>query len=234
MIVKLTKTLFFYFLKYTKLSRLQWHDLRDVKPVSRSFGIERGKPIDRFYIEKFLGANKHLIKGKVLEVGETRYIKQFGTGVESADVLHVEKRMNATLVADLTKLDTLPQNKFDCFIATQVLNFIFDFQKAIEGSYYLLRPGGVMLATVACISRISPYDVVRWGHFWGFYPQGIERAFKNVFGEANVTVQVYGNSLSAICFIKGIAVEELKVEELDYLDADYPVSISIIARKPSV
>ena len=95
----------------------------------------------------------------------------------------------------------------------------------------MLKPGGVVLATVAGISQVSRYDADRWGHFWSFYPQGIELAFKKVFGDENVEMQAFGNSLAAISFLKGIAQEELSKEELDFYDPDYPVSITICARK---
>jgi SAM-dependent methyltransferase len=218
-------------LNKTRISRLKWHDLRRTQPVSRVFGTDRGTPIDRFYIEKFLGDNRNYIRGKVLEIAESRYSKQFGTGVISFEILHVEQRSHITIVGDLTKPETLPGNTIDCFICTQVLNFIYDFHKAIEGAYHLLKPGGVMLASVSGISQVSTYDAERWGHFWSFYPQGIERAFKDVFGEQNVEVKTYGNSLSAISFIKGIAHQELTQAELDFQDPDYPVSIAIVARK---
>ena len=214
-----------------RISRLKWHDLRSTQPVSRVFGTDRGTPIDRFYIEKFLSENQNFINGKVLEIAESRYSKRFGKNVTSYEVLHVEQKSNATIVGDLTKPETLPENLVDCFICTQVLNFIFDFHKAIQGAYHLLKPNGVVLATVGGISQLSAYDADRWGHFWSFYPQGIERAFKNIFGEQNVEVKVYGNSLSAISFIKGIAHQELTHEELNFHDPNFPVSITIVARK---
>ena len=213
------------------ISRLRWHDLRDVRPVSVEFGFDRGTPIDRYYIEKFLSNNKSLIKGKVLEVAESHYSKKFGTDVSSFEVLHIEKTSNATIIGDLTKPDTLPTNAVDCFVCTQVFNFIFDFQRAIEGAYQLLRPNGVLLATVSGISQISRFDADRWGHYWSFYPQGIAKSMSNVFGEKNVEVTNYGNSLTAISFLKGVAMEELTSHELDFVDKDYPVSICIVARK---
>lgn len=216
-----------------RISRLKWHDLRSTQPVSRIFGTDRGAPIDRFYIEKFLNENRNYIKGSVLEIAESRYSRQFGNGVVTYEILHVEPKENATIVGDLTNPQTLPASKIDCFICTQVLNFIYDFNKAIEGAHHLLKPGGVILATVGGISPVSMYDSERWGHFWSFYPQGIERAFKDVFGEDNVQVSVYGNSLTAISFVKGIAHQELTLQELDYKDPDYPVSITIVARKNS-
>jgi ribosomal protein S17 len=214
-------------------TRLEWHDLKNIEPVSRLFGLDRGTPIDRYYIGSFLAEKSAYIKGRVVEVADNFYSKKYGTGVTSYEVLHVEKRSNATIVGDLSKKETLPISIIDCFICTQVLNFIFDFQGATDGAYQMLKPGGVMLTTVGAISQISRYDADRWGHYWSFYPQGIARAFEKVFGSKNVEVNSFGNSLSAISFIEGISSEELKKDELDFNDKDYPVTISILARKNS-
>jgi hypothetical protein len=213
------------------ISRLKWHDLRDIHPVSREFGFDRGNPIDRYYIEKFLNLHRSSISGKVLEVAESHYSKKFGSQVTSFEILHVEKTPEATIVGDLSKPESLPTGAVDCFVCTQVFNFIFDFQRAIEGAYQLLNPGGVLLATVSGISQISRFDADRWGHYWSFYPQGITKSVKNVFGDRHVDVTIYGNSLTAVAFLKGIAMEELTTEELDFVDPDYPVSICIVARK---
>lgn len=214
-------------------TRLEWHDLKNTEPVSRLFGLDRGTPIDRYYINKFLAEKRIFIKGTVLEVADNFYSKKYGTGVTSYEVLHVENRSNATIVGDLSRKETLPVNTIDCFICTQVLNFIYDFQKAIEGAFQMLKPGGIMLATVGAISQISRFDADRWGHYWSFYPQGIAKAFERVFGSENVEVIPYGNSLSAISFIEGLAAEELKKSQLDFNDQDYPVTITIFARKES-
>jgi hypothetical protein len=218
-------------LSFLRISRLKWHDLKSVEPVSRTFGLDRGTPIDRYYIEAFLNSQRELITGHVLEIAESRYSKEFGHNISSFEVLHVQSHPKATIVGDLTQPSTLPADRIDCFICTQVFNFIFDFERAIEGAYHVLKPGGVLLATVAGISQVSRYDADRWGHFWSFYPQGIQRSFENVFGKENVKVTSYGNSLSAIAFLKGLACDELSADELDYYDRDYPVSISIVAKK---
>ena len=44
-------------------------------------------------------------------------------------------------------------------------------------------------------------------------------------------VKVYGNSLTAISFVKGIAYQELSLAELEFQDPNYPVSIAIVACK---
>ncbi|NJM25756.1 MAG: class I SAM-dependent methyltransferase [Bacteroidia bacterium] len=214
-----------------RISRLRWHDLRDVRPVSNKFGFDRGTPIDRYYIQQFLAANRDHIRGTVLEVADSGFSKKYGTDVTAYEVLHVEPHKGATIIGDLSKHNELPAAVADCFICTQVLNFIYPFNAAIEGAFKLLKPGGVMLTTVGGISQVSRFDADRWGHFWSFYPQGIDRAFKAVFGDDNVRTAQHGNSLSAISFIKGIAAEELSNAELDFFDADYPVTITIIATK---
>ena len=57
-----------------KSKKINWNDLRSVKPISNDFGWSRGKPIDRFYIEEFLNRNKELIKGDCGEISEKRYL----------------------------------------------------------------------------------------------------------------------------------------------------------------
>ncbi len=210
---------------------LSWHNLRSTEPVQRNFGHYRGTSIDRFYIEEFLITNQSLIKGNVLEIAENTYSKKFGGNVASFEVLHYDsKNNNVTIVGDLTKTETLPENRIDCFICTQTLNFIYDFKAAIKGSFHLLKPGGVMLCTVAGLCQVSRYDMDRWGDYWRFTTKSIQQSFEEVFGN-NVKVTAYGNVLSATALLQGITVEELTTEELLFCDDDYQVVITIVATK---
>lgn len=210
----------------------KWHNLKSVTPVSKIFGLDRGMAIDRYYIETFLSQNASSIKGKVLEISDSAYSKKFGHNITSFEVLHYDdKNPLATIVGDLTKKSTLPENKIDCFICTQTFQFIYNFKEAIEGSHYLLKEGGVLLATVAGISQISRYDMERWGDYWRFTSFSATKAFEEVFGKGNVKVDHFGNVLSTIAFLEGFSAEELSREELDYRDNDYQMLISIAARK---
>ena len=56
---------------------VDWGNLRSTQPVSKIFGIDRGKGIERYYIEQFLEKNKNHIQGNVLEVGENTYTKKY-------------------------------------------------------------------------------------------------------------------------------------------------------------
>ncbi len=209
-----------------------WYNLRNLKPISKVFGFDRGTPIDRVYIEDFLNKNKGFIKGTVCEIAEDTYSRKFGMNVEKFEILHYTKdNPKATIVGDLTVINSLPDNTIDCFILTQTLNFIYDFKSAIKGLRHILKTGGVALVTVAGISQISRYDMERWGDFWRFTDLSIKKAFEEVFGSHNVMVETYGNVLAATAFLHGISAEELTKEELYYRDNDYQIIIGIKAVK---
>jgi hypothetical protein len=203
------------------------------KPISRQFGFDRGTPIDRYYIDTFLQKNNKCIKGKVLEVAENTYSKRFGSNVTSYEILHYDNsNKNATIIGDLTKPDTLPENTIDCFICTQTLNFIYDVQNAITGCYKLLCAKGVLLATVSGLSQISRYDMDRWGDYWRFTDLSIRKLFESVFDKNNIEVTPYGNLFCANALLQGLAVEDLPNKHLlAKHDNDYQVIICIKAIK---
>ncbi len=213
---------------------IRWDNLRRLTPISRVFGLDRGKPIDRYYIEKFLSYYGTDIRKNVLEVGDNVYTCLFGgCHVTKSDVLHaVAGNTQATIVADLTSAPQIPSNTFDTVICTQTLSFIFDVKSAITTLYRILKPGGNALITIPGISQISRYDMNRWGDYWRFTTLSAKRLFEEVFPPENVEVQAYGNVLTAVAFLHGLAAEELKKEELDYHDPDYEVLITVRAVKP--
>jgi hypothetical protein len=73
------------------------------EPVSRTFGFERGKPVDRWYIERFLAEHSADVRGRVLEVAESTYTGWYGgEDVTASDVLYAaEGNPDATVVGDL-------------------------------------------------------------------------------------------------------------------------------------
>ena len=202
--------------------------LRRVTPISRTFGFDRGQPIDRFYIERFLAAQAIDIRGTVLEIGDNTYTLKFGRDrVMTSDVLHVGTgHPGATIVADLANADGMSSDTFDCIICTQTLQFIFGVRRAMGTLHRLLKPGGVVLMTVPGISQISRFDMDRWGEYWRFTTLSTRRLCEEVFPPANVSVEAHGNVLTAIAFLHGLASEELRPEELDHHDADYELLIT--------
>lgn len=214
-----------------KLKPVKWKNLRNLTPISPVFGLDRGTPIDRVYIDDFIKKNKHLVTGRVCEIAERIYSERYGGDIEKIDILNYVANENASIVGDLTKFNTLPSNCIDCFILTQTLNFIYDYRKAIEGIHYMLADNGVALITVAGISQVSRYDMDRWGDYWRFTDLSIKCVFSEVFGGDNIEVNVYGNVLAATSFMQGISAEELTFQELFFKDPDFQVTIVVKAIK---
>ena len=86
--------------------------------------------------------------------------------------------------------------------------------------------------TLSGVNRISRYDMDRWGEYWRFTSLSASRLFEEAFPPSRVTVQGYGNVLAAVAFLHGLAVTELRQEELDYCDPDYDILITVRAVKP--
>jgi hypothetical protein len=205
--------------------------LLPAEPVSRQFGSERGRPIDRWYIERFLKANAADVRGRVLEVAEPTYTQWYGgDDVTSSDVLYAaEGNPEATLVGDLVSGSGLAEQNWDCFICTQTLQFIADTKAAVAGTRRLLAPGGVLLATVPGISQISTVDDEAWGDWWRFNERGTRLLFEAEYGAENVTVERHGNVQAAAAFLYGMAAEDLETAELEREDPDYHMIICVRA-----
>lgn len=208
--------------------------LRRKKPISKDWGFDRGRPIDRYYIENFLLANSKDIKGNVLEIGDDKYTRCFGGDkVTRSDVLHVaQNNEGVTIIGDLADAENIPSGRFDCFILTQTLQLIYDLDAAAKTIHRILKPGGILLATVPGISKISRYDMDHWGYYWSFTSGTVRKLFGKYFPEENLSIQSFGNVLAASAFLYGLADSEIRKSKLDYKDPDYEVVITLRAQKP--
>jgi len=206
-------------------------DLGRLTPISGEWGFDRGTPIDRHYIEEFLGRHADDIAGDVLEVDAPTYTERFGGDrVRRADVLHVEdRRPGVTIVGDLTRPGDFEPARFDCVILTQTLQFIPDPGAAIRTVHRILRPGGVVLATFPGITRISREDMDRWGCYYSFTSRSAGLLFADVFGAPNVSVDAVGNVLSAAAFLYGLAAEDLAPADLAHRDPDFELLVRVRA-----
>ena len=90
--------------------------------------------------------------------------------------------------------------------------------------------GGVLLLTVPGISQIDHQDW-RESWYWSFTTLSARRLFADSFPEGEVTVEAHGNVFTAVSFLHGLALEELRQEELDYQDPDFQVTITVRAQK---
>ena len=215
------------------LGRVRWGNLRRVEPLSRHFGAERGTPVDRYYIEGFLARHATDVRGRVLEVKDAAYTRQFGGArVSRSDVLDIDAtNADATIVADLADGAAIPSDAFDCIILTQVLQLVFDVPAAVRTLYRALRPGGVLLLTVPGISQLH-YEALGHTWHWSFTEASVRRLLTTCFPPDAVSVTPHGNVLAAAALLYGVVLEEVERGELDRRDPDYQVTLAARAVKP--
>jgi SAM-dependent methyltransferase len=203
--------------------------LRRTAPLSQSWGRDRGSPVDRFYIARFVEQHRRDIHGHVLEIRQNTYADRYGSEIRRCDVIDIDRaNRRATIVADLTAADAIQPNQFDCFILTQMLQFVYDYQAVVAHAHRLLRPGGTLLATMPAISRI---DRRLASDYWRFTVASCSALFGDIFGTEQIQVYSYGNVLAAIAFLAGMAQEELSYNELIAHDDHFPVIIAVRAIK---
>lgn len=215
---------------------VEFGDFLRLQPISRSWGYDRGQPIDRLYIETFLQQYASDIRGRVLEAGDSAYTLRFGgERVIARDILHVDaKAPGATMIADLGDADHIQSELFDCVILTQTLQYVFNLGAAMKTLQRILKPGGVLLLTVPGIGQL---DHDRWSEvrYWSFTVTGLRRLLSAEFPSAAVQVQGRGNVLSAIAFLQGLAQEDIPSREyLSVDDPHYPLTILARAAKPAL
>ena len=215
------------------LRSVDFGDLRRTEPISNVFGLDRGTPVDCYFIEGFLARNSELISGRVLEIADATYTKRFGgRRVTQSDILHLTgEGGRATIIADLTHAPEIADGSFDCIILTQTLQFTFRMQDMVSEIHRILTPGGCVLCTVPGISQISRYDMERWGDYWRLTTLSARELFETSFEPGMVEVTAHGNVLAATAFLYGLAAAELTREELDAQDDDYQLIVAIKAMK---
>jgi SAM-dependent methyltransferase len=211
-----------------------WGDFARLEPFSDVWGMDRGRCIDRFYIEGFLAQNAADIRGHVLEVNDPGYATEFGRGaVTRIDVIDIEPtNPRATIVADLRRVHSVPSETFDCIILTQTLHMIYEAEQVLAECVRLLRPSGLLLATLPCASRLSPEQGLD-GDFWRFTPRSALTLFRKAFPDEALSVKAHGNQTVNLAFLYGLACHEIEPAAFDRLD-DTPLIITVRAQKAPV
>jgi SAM-dependent methyltransferase len=200
-------------------------------PLSNYYGIDRGIPLDRFYIEDFLENNKAFIRGICLEIQDRVYTERFGKdGIVASHVLDFDKKNDkADIFADLRKIPEVKDNTYDCIILTQVLQFIDEPNSVISECFRILKPGGIVLATLPTVSRIDLTAGIE-NDFWRFTKAGAKTLFGKVpFSET--IVESRGNCRAGLYFLAGVAWEETSKGVLETEDESFPVIVTVRARK---
>lgn len=206
---------------------------RRLGPLSPFYGFDRGSPIDRHYIERFLLQNRESIRGACLEVKSDAYTHRYGgERVTRRDVLDIDRSNSAaTIHGDLRRLPEISDDRYDCIILTQVLQYVDDYPAAVRECRRILKPGGVLLASVPSLTRIDPRSGID-RDFWRFTRAGAKHLFDQAFAPGDVAVRAHGNCFAGLAFWIGMSVEELGERELGFDDPSFPVVVTIRAVKP--
>jgi peptidoglycan/xylan/chitin deacetylase (PgdA/CDA1 family) len=219
------------FLAHHGLERLDWGDLRRPDPVARDWGYGRGGPVDRPLIARFIAAHSSDVRGRVLEVQERDLTAAFGgTRVTQSDVIDVDaSNAKSTVIADLRRATAIADATYDCVILTQTAHVIDDPGAVLRECRRVLKPGGVLLATFPCASRVCLEYGPR-GDFWRMTPAGAETIARRVFG-SDVDVNTFGNTLTQVAFLHGLGETELTEPEMQLADPYNPMLVGIRARR---
>jgi peptidoglycan/xylan/chitin deacetylase (PgdA/CDA1 family)/SAM-dependent methyltransferase len=214
--------------------RVDWGDLRRTTPISPEWGYDRGKPIDRHYIEGFLEEHGHDVRGRVLEIQEDDYSRRFGgEDVEAIDVVDFcATNPRANVIADLRRATALPSESYDCIILTQTIHVIDDMEAVVRECYRLLKPGGKLLVTLPCLSRVC-LEYGPDGDYWRVTEAGAIQLFSAAFPPYEIETRVYGNVMAGTAFTYGLSCDEVSPAELDRTDPYNPVLIGVRASKPA-
>jgi SAM-dependent methyltransferase len=200
-----------------------------IRPVSRTFGYERGVPIHRYYVDRFFEAHAQRIRGRCLEFHDSGYVSRFGRGNASRiEVLDLTAdNPNATLVADLTKPNDIPSDTFDCIVCVHVLHLVYEADAFTRELYRLLAPGGALLVAVPGTTMIDP----NWTEFRRWTALGIQTLLGQFFRPSDIHVESFGNSLAAAAEMRGLACDEIAPWELNAKDDIFPVEVGGLAVK---
>jgi peptidoglycan/xylan/chitin deacetylase (PgdA/CDA1 family)/glycosyltransferase involved in cell wall biosynthesis len=222
------------FLQQEGRGRFEWGDAGRTSPVSRNWGYDRGTPIDRYYIEQFVDRHAADVRGSVLEVQESDLtIRTGGERVTRSDVLDLNPgNPRATVVGDLRRLTAVADDSYDCVILTQTLHVIDDMRRVVAECRRILKPGGVLLATLPCASRVC-LEYGPDGDFWRVTEAGARALFTEAFPGGRVQARSFGNVQVITAFLLGLACDEIDPEVFEVHDPFFPLLVGVRAVKPS-
>lgn len=195
------------------------------EPLSRRFGQDRGRPIDRVYIERFLERHAGDLRGRGVEIHEPTYLERFGR-CERIDVLDLDPAAaHATIHGDF---DALPAEAFDCFVCTQTLSAVGDPLQKLRQAHAALKPGGVLLVTVPNITPDIPGEA--FPDHLRYTAHGLRALAAQVFPDPQV--RAHGNLRTAAAFLYGLAEHELEPADFAHDDPAFELVVTLRAVRP--
>lgn len=207
----------------------RWGNLRRVQAFSDNFGFERGTPLDRYYLHRFLAEHRDLITGRVLEIQNSGYTRRFGHDVREAHTIDIVPNFQPTYLCDLAQCRHLIADaSYDCVLLPNTLSVLRDIEGCLRETFRIVKPGGAILATAAGLEPLTG-DVP---DYWHLSAEGWREITARAWaGATEIRIEAHGNCLAAVAAMLGLAHEELDPAELDVKDARYPVLVTVLCRR---
>lgn len=203
---------------------VEFGDFKRFWPFSHQFGFDRGGPVDRYYLKKFVQAIHPKVRGRCLEIGGSLgNNRSYQFAVDEFRTLDLPA-VGDDLVGDAADPQLFDQGSWDSIVAFHVLEHCPDPFAVVSNLHRWLTPHGHAFVVVPCAQRVHNFP----GDYWRFMPDGLRVLFKS-FSE--VIVSAYGNPLTLVSNYLGLSHKELVAEDMDFVHPDYPVLGCVVARK---
>ncbi len=205
----------------------------DTEPVSRQFGTERGTPVDRYYIARFLRQYRDRICGDVLEIEDNTYTRRFGAErVVRSLVMDVSNAGGGiTFNGNLETGEGIRDGIADCFILTQTLMYLADVRAAAHNIGRLLKKGGSALITCSGLSQNSIRCMDDYGCRFNFNMDAFRWMFAEEPSLRLAAVGSFGNVKTVTAHIVGLCREDLQEKDFEANDKYYPLIVYAVVEK---
>lgn len=203
---------------------------RSTGPLSQIVGQDRGTPVDRLFIEGFINHHRDLVTGKVLEIKDRDYTTRFGHAVTESIILDANtENKDAQIHDDIRHLNSIADNSYDCFIVTQVLQYVDDLHASARSIHRVLKPGGTAFITVPTLGKLDGSEDNVAGNFWRLTVESARFIFGPHFQDLEVTP--WGNVRLGVAFLTGLCAQDMSEAEVAHFDARYTCGVLIRATK---
>lgn len=182
------------------LGKIRFGAMRSKHPIC----VERGDlpSITRWYSDHWLSQHQPNLNGRVLKVDSTEL---------SAD-----------------GMDVALCDAYDAVICALQLQSVYDLESAVKHMWGLLKPSGVLFATLPAVTTAQGMNE---NDFWRFTVISARRLFELQFHKDWIEVQPLGNVLTSIGALHGLQAGEFSQRELDTVGVQHPVLIGVKATK---
>ncbi|HEY4490296.1 MAG TPA: class I SAM-dependent methyltransferase [Candidatus Paceibacterota bacterium] len=155
--------------------------------------------VRRYFIDQFFFSKRNLINGKVIDIGGKKIKKRglFDISEFSKDITYVniEKNDKPDILADASSIP-LPNESFDTAIMGELLEHVPDPLAVLKEAYRLLKPNGIVLATVPFMYPIhaDPFD-------YGRYTESFWKRAKDLVGFKKIEIEKQGSMFAVLALM---------------------------------